>query len=542
MSLWLSILMPMGIEASIGASLPEQPSTPRAPEVWLGDLRTEAKVTTVRIEVTSDVAGEVSLIPFGPAASLLAVSRRPSETLVDLDFGGRTLSIELPSGRDTVQGDLAPGEGAPAVRFELRRLAGGGREESESLEGIYEDASSVLLVSRFGEFGKALFLTDLQSGEVGPLYPTGAGEWLWAGSVVSPVFPERGRVVLSPATGRTSAAPGKRRLQLSRAGAPTRSYRPRPLLRRALRFENEGIALAGTVLAPVRGRARAGIVMLHGSNDEDRDHIGPFALFFAAQGYVVLAYDKRGCGESSGDWKAATFGDLAADAASAVRTLRRQPEVDSRRVGLWAPSQGGWIAPLIARGDATLAFVILHAGAAVTPAEQGLQLVEAELRAYGFEAPEIEKAASLQRLSDEVTRERKPWTEYKARYDEAVAARAEWIIAPAEEEGSWFRRFFRGIMDFDPRPHWAKVRCPVLALFGDRDWIVPADPNATLLPLAFPPKHRSLLTIRVLPNANHLMLHAAKGVLAEYPSCDRFEPAYFDAIHSWLDQHVSSPR
>jgi hypothetical protein len=80
------------------------------------------------------------------------------------------------------------------------------------------------------------------------------------------------------------------------------------------------------------------------------------------------------------------------------------------------------------------------------------------------------------------------------------------------------------------------------ALFGDRDWIVPADPNATLLPLALPPERRSLLTVQVIPGANHVMMHATKGVRAEYASCDRFEPSYFETIQLWLEQHGTTQR
>jgi uncharacterized protein len=44
----------------------------------------------------------------------------------------------------------------------------------------------------------------------------------------------------------------------------------------------------------------------------------PFARFLIRHGIAVLGYDKRGVGESTGDWNTATFEDLAGDAVAAV--------------------------------------------------------------------------------------------------------------------------------------------------------------------------------------------------------------------------------
>lgn len=246
----------------------------------------------------------------------------------------------------------------------------------------------------------------------------------------------------------------------------------------------------------------------------------------------MLSYDKRGVAGSAGDWKTASLEDLAADAGAAVACLRTEPGVDRRRVGVWGASQGGWIVPQVAAHDADVSFILVHAGAAVTPAEQGLQALAAELRVYGFDPAEIERALAFYRLNDEVTRGHRPWAEYKAAYDEAVSRKVEWIPGPADPEDSWFRRLYRGLMDFDPLPFWAKVRCPVLAFFGGRDLIVPIDPNAEKLRAAL--RGRPNVTIEVLPTANHIMFEAARGVSAEYVSCSRFDRHYFEIMAAWL--------
>jgi pimeloyl-ACP methyl ester carboxylesterase len=85
---------------------------------------------------------------------------------------------------------------------------------------------------------------------------------------------------------------------------------------------------------------------------------------------VVLSYDKRGVGESSGSWLAATIDELAADAIAAVERLRGQPEANADAVGLFGHSEGGWVVLRAAVGRDGLAFVVTNAGPGITPAEQ----------------------------------------------------------------------------------------------------------------------------------------------------------------------------
>ncbi|TMA24707.1 MAG: alpha/beta hydrolase, partial [Deltaproteobacteria bacterium] len=91
-----------------------------------------------------------------------------------------------------------------------------------------------------------------------------------------------------------------------------------------------------------------GVVLLQGSSANGRNDYVFIADHFARAGFAALAFDKRGFGESTGNYGTATYDDLAQDAAAAVERLRREPGVDSLRVGLWGLSQGGLLAPLVA--------------------------------------------------------------------------------------------------------------------------------------------------------------------------------------------------
>ena len=110
-----------------------------------------------------------------------------------------------------------------------------------------------------------------------------------------------------------------------------------------------------------------------------------------------LIYDKRGIGGSGGNWLTADFPILADDALAAVAALARRDDIDSRRIGLWGGSQGGWIVALAASKSREVALIVSQSGPAVTPKEQELYRSEQWLKADGFSEPEIAEAIRLAR-------------------------------------------------------------------------------------------------------------------------------------------------
>lgn len=277
--------------------------------------------------------------------------------------------------------------------------------------------------------------------------------------------------------------------------------------------------LSGTLVIPEGRGPHPAVVIVHGSGPQGRadGFYRQWGAWFARRGIAALIYDKRGVGESAAcgssrpsqgafDVEAATFDDLAGDVSAWVEQLRRRPEVEAARIGLFGISQGGWIAPLAAARLADrrvpVAFLILDVGPAVTVREQELDRVEYTMKADEAATSDIDAALAYTRDVFAAAYGEKPAAPLLARADAARAAPwAAYVqIASVDEDLDGWRR-----IRFDPAPVLARTRVPLLALFGENDTLVPPAKNAEPMRRLLAQAGDHDATIRVIPGANHEM-------------------------------------
>jgi fermentation-respiration switch protein FrsA (DUF1100 family) len=97
----------------------------------------------------------------------------------------------------------------------------------------------------------------------------------------------------------------------------------------------------------------------------------------------------------------------------------------------------------------------------------------------------------------------------------------------------WIRTF----LALDPRGYLKKVSVPVLAINGERDVQVP--PKENLGEIAKALKHNHDVTIRELPQLNHLFQHCKTGAPSEYAQIDEtFSPEALDLVGDWILKHA----
>lgn len=234
------------------------------------------------------------------------------------------------------------------------------------------------------------------------------------------------------------------------------------------------VDLAGTILAPPRPGPFPGAVIVHDSGARSRDDRSyrVYAQVLCRQGFAALVYDKRGVGDSGGDFDAASIDDLTRDAVAATEALRRDDLVGAS-VGMLGFSQGGWIAPLAAR-RASLDWIALLAGPAVSVWDQELQRVEGEMRRDA--RPETEIAAALAFTRSVFAAVEDPSLRSGVLESGRHAAAADWsdyVYVPESDSDieSWL------LEKYDPAPVLSRITTPTLAIFGADDPRVPPAEN-----------------------------------------------------------------
>lgn len=272
------------------------------------------------------------------------------------------------------------------------------------------------------------------------------------------------------------------------------------ILSRDIVFYNGGIRLAGTLLLPSQPGRHPAILMLQGSGPEGRWAKRYLAYKFASAGFVALIYDKRGVGNSAGEWQTAGFETLAGDAAAAIQFLHRQPEVDASRVGIYGHSQGATIAPLVVARSPTLAFVLAAAAGGIDPAEVELYSVSNLVGLRDLPPAERSDAAAYVRTLVDTAYRAVPRERL-----EALAARfreRDWFFAPPPAADPYWI-LSRRIAGFRPAAHWKQVHVPVLLLYGDGDERIPVRESVQAITTALNAARNNTVCTVVLPHADH---------------------------------------
>ena len=210
-------------------------------------------------------------------------------------------------------------------------------------------------------------------------------------------------------------------------------------------IEAGDIMLGATLYRPagVTGAVPA-IVTAHGSAPSTREGVGFYTNRALEMGFAVLSFDKRGTGDSSGEYEAFTveqsdriFHDLAMDVVWSVRWLAKQDRIDASRIGLLGGSQAGWVMPLAASNEPLVKFIIIGEGVPLSAGEEAVH--ENYLLTH---APDAET------------------------YDELPIAEADQALYQ-----------YDGMTGYDPAPQLEALDIPVLWFFGLRDWVIPVTPS-----------------------------------------------------------------
>jgi len=321
-------------------------------------------------------------------------------------------------------------------------------------------------------------------------------------------------------------------------------------------FDNpraKGVRLAGTLTLPRGGGPFPAALLISGSGQQDRDETvfghRPFKVLadhLTRQGVAVLRLDDRGVGGSTGPFLAATSEDYASDALSGVEFLAQRPEIAKRGIGLIGHSEGGVIAPDVATRSRDVAFIVLLSGPGVRGDSLMLLQLAATRRSLGITRAHVER---------ELPAARRVWAAQLAGDSVACAVAMRELVETqlaalpetqrnaggtleqltagglAQVWSPWMRHFAA----HDPAPALRRVRCPVLALNGERDVQVTPKENLAGIEAALRAGGNRDVTVRELPGLNHLFQTCQGGSQAEYSLLEEtFAPAALEIVSEWI--------
>jgi hypothetical protein len=390
------------------------------------------------------------------------------------------------------------------------------------------------LWDEFTGFGKPRELVAFdEDGEVRTLYPTGR-DGFFAGPGLAVSTSVESRIAFQrDAAGRITTLSWQRE-----GAAPRVATRVNIERQEDVRFASGRLQLAGTLISPQTGGRHPAIVLVHGSGAEDRRYMWPWARFLVRHGVAILGYDKRGVGESTGNWHDASFEDLAGDVVSAVDYLKSRRDIDTAHIGLLGISQAGWIMPLAAVRTKDVAFLISISGAGVSPAETTLDQARNELSAAGMPAQNIDAILNVQKLLYNFARTNQGWDEYAtARATLAARMGPPPPTIPATPNDPYFETI-RHFYFYDPGPTLRRLQTPTLAIWGELDNNIVAEKNHAAWEAALSASGNRDFTLAILPHGDHALWEAKVGSNAEMKTLRRFVPAYSTAVQAWLAKRV----
>ena len=295
-------------------------------------------------------------------------------------------------------------------------------------------------------------------------------------------------------------------------------------------FEFAG--LPGTLAMPDGASAAApvpAVVLVHGSGPHDRDEtIGPNRPFLdiahglAADGIAVLRYEKRTRARPQ-DFAGDTFtmdGETTADAVAAVAALRGVAGIDPARVYVLGHSQGGMLAPRIARQSGEVAGLAMLAA----PARPLLDLL-------------LEQNRYLVGLDGTVDpAEQAHLTRLQAQVD---AVRGDGAVALADSPMGLPANYWRTFETVDPVADARATDVPLLLLQGGRD-IQVVDADWRLWQAAFANDPRA--SLHHYPALNHLGIAGeGPGSIAEYQQPGHVDAELIADIAAWIHAQEAAP-
>ncbi len=348
----------------------------------------------------------------------------------------------------------------------------------------------------------------------------------------------------------------RKAVEKKKANRPQEPVKPYSYYEEEVRIENKkaNVVLAGTLTLPQKEGNFPAVVLITGSGAQDRNEelMGhkPFLIwadYLTKNGIAVLRFDDRGIASSTGSFENATTFDFSTDVESAVQYLLGRKEINKKEIGLIGHSEGGMIAPMVASRSKNIAFIVLLAGPGI-PVEQ-LLLQQQELigKVSGMTDSDISKAKEINLGAYEIikksTNDNQLKTDLTAYFEQKIEQgsipeknKEKYIKTLVAQSSSPWTQYF---IKYDPATILKKVKCPVLAVNGEKDLQVSAKENLEGIKSALQKSGNKSVTTIEFPGLNHLFQECKTGSVNEYAEIEQtVSPVVLDTVSQWIKRQI----
>ncbi|MDI3320607.1 alpha/beta hydrolase family protein [Pinibacter soli] len=238
---------------------------------------------------------------------------------------------------------------------------------------------------------------------------------------------------------------------------------------------------------------------------------------FAKDSMVFLYFDKRGVGESEGNWYSASFEDRADDVKAAADYLRSLSFIDTNEIIVVGHSQGGWIAQIcLSKYPQSFAGAISMAGPTFGVREQVINDYTSNFKCREnlSEPDAYTKAAKQVRVGF-------------------------WITSLFPFQQDWKQLSI--IKDFEPSAYLKNLKKPLLLMFCENDPLVSPQKSMAALDKLYDNNVPSNIQTTIIKGAIHPFKLADKCYHGSFNDIPLSMQAKQE-IHDWVYDHFLSKK
>jgi len=288
-------------------------------------------------------------------------------------------------------------------------------------------------------------------------------------------------------------------------------------------FKSNNLNLNGTIWYPQKSNGN-GLVIVTSSGNAGRSSSRAEAILFAQKGYTTFHYDKRGTGNSEGDWTSSTFEELSFDDIYAINYFSNKTQIPVSKIGIKGSSQGASKVPYILNKLPYLNYGIVVSCPGVT-------LLESDLNYW--------KNSNSNEIGDAI--------------DEAVNLQGDVFrfiagtlsktdlekLIKNKKDKVWFKNIWIPNLDevktdnklnYSPIPYFEKVKQPILIVQGSKDEIIPEE-SLVMISHALKKANNQNFEVHILEDASHSMSYVGNS---DFPYWSKLHSDYINTLLNWM--------